>query len=125
MSPSVNPLRHDYISVSGSIYSFQAGDSMLWSQGRVDRQGELPDNPKCTMVCSDNKFDKYVVASAAEIGAPSYCVIAYPGTTPYLLGARNCQTWASDVLELAKSKYLENESCPECFGGGRRGRNKR
>ena len=123
MNPGGNPFRHDYISVSGEIYSFQAGDSMVWSQGHVDREGELPDNPKCTMVCSDNKFDKYVKEAAAEIGEPNYCVVAYPGTTPYLFGARNCQTWASDVLDLAKRKYLENESCPECFLGS--GRNKR
>jgi len=115
--PSGNPLRHDYISVSGQIVSFQAGDgasAMLWSQGRID-DNEYPDNPKCEMVCSDDKFDQYVLEAAREIGAPSYCVTAYPMTTPWIYGARNCQTWADDVLILAKEKYLEKEKCPQCF----------
>ena len=115
MRPRGNPLRHDYLSVSGSILSFQAGDSMLWSRGRIDREGELPDNPKCTMICEDDKFDKYVFEAATEIGEPTYCII------PGVLGARNCQTWASDVLDLAKKKYLEGENCPQCFGGGSSG----
>ena len=117
MEPSGNPLRHDYISVSGQVLSFQAGDGidgMIWSQGRVDHN-EYPDNPKCTMVCEDDKFDQYVLEAEREIGAPNYCLLANPGTIPWYLGARNCQTWADDVLRMAKQKYLANEQCPECF----------
>jgi hypothetical protein len=87
---------------------------MIWGQGRID-DNERPANSKCAMVCSDNKFDKYVKQAAKEIGAPTYCVTAYPGTLPHLLGARNCQTWADDVLNLAKKKYREKEKCPKCF----------
>jgi len=86
----------------------------VWSQGRID-DDELPDNPKCKMVCDDQKFDQYVLDAAKDIGAPNYCVVAYPGTTPWLLGARNCQTWASDVLNMAKRKYLDGEQCQKCF----------
>lgn len=35
-----------------------------------------------------------------------------------MAGAKNCQTWASYVLELAKKEYLESEDCPKCFGSG-------
>lgn len=108
------PLRHDYLVVSGSILSFQAGSNMIWSQGYVDRRGEEADRA-CPSVCDDDKFDKYVFEAAKEIGEPTYCVIAYPGTIQHIMGARNCQTWADDVLNLAKEKYLENEDCPDCF----------
>lgn len=104
VEPSGNPVRHDYLSVSGEVLSFQAGDSMIWSQGWVDKKNEHPDNPKCLMVCDDDLFDKYVSEAAAEIGEPTYCVWGYPGTITHSLGARNCQTWADDVLALAKKK---------------------
>ena len=117
--PSGNPLRHDYISVSGNVLSFQAGGNeirdMVSSQGFVDKVEESPTNPKCSLVCGDDKFDKYTVEAAAEIGAPTYCVWGYPGTRAHKKGSRNCQTWADDVLELAKQKYLANEDCPDCF----------
>jgi RHS repeat-associated protein len=113
--PHGNPLRHDFISVSGQTLSFQAGDNPLVSQGRVDTRNELPDNPKCTMVCNDDAFDQYVMQAAMEMGAPAYCLWAYPGTKVHRLGARNCQTWVDDVLELAKRNYLDGEQCPACF----------
>jgi len=113
--PSGNPLRHDYLSVSGQILSFQAGGNPLISRGKIDRENELPGNPKCTMICDSDEFDQYVFKAALEIGAPTYCLWAYPGTKVHRLGTRNCQTWVNDVLELAKQKYLENETCPQCF----------
>ena len=119
MYPSGNPLRHEYISVSGNILSFQAGPNgvrdMIFSEGQIDTEGEFPTNPKCGLVCGDDRFDKYAYEAADEIGAPTYCVWSYPGTVAYNAGSRNCQTWADDVLELAKQKYLANENCPECF----------
>ena len=116
MAPRLNPLRHDYLSVSGNILSFQAGTGngwrdMFWSQGWIDERNEHPDNPKCVMVCEDENFDKYVFQARLDIGAPTYCII------PGVPGASNCQTWASDVLDLAKKNYLENEDCPKCFKG--------
>lgn len=110
---SRTPFRHDYLNVSGRILSFQAGGNIAWSQGRID--GNEDQNKGCVMVCDDDKFDAYVLASADEIGAPKYCLIAYPGTLPHLAGARNCQTWADDVLQRAKEKYLKAETCPKCF----------
>lgn len=113
--PSANPVRHDYLSVSGQILSFQAGGNPVLSQGFVDNNNEYPSNPKCNMVCDDDKFDRYVIEAAKEVGEPTYCLIAYPGNLPHMLGARNCQTWANDVLKKAKKKYLAKESCPKCF----------
>lgn len=108
-----NLLRHDYLNISGQIRSFQAGDNMAWSQGRIDRNEDQEKG--CQMVCDDDKFDKYVLDAVNEIGAPTYCVIAYPGSIYHALGARNCQTWANDVLNKAKEKYLKDEKCPKCF----------
>jgi hypothetical protein len=103
-----NPLHHEYLNVSGIILSFQAGDNWLWSQGRIDNNEDQ--DKGCDMVCTDDKFDAYVLKAAQEIGAPTYCIAAYPGTTPYILGARNCQTWVSDVLKKAREEYQKNEN---------------
>ena len=124
MRPAGNLLRHDFISVNGDILSFQAGSNLILSQGQID-QNESSDNPLCQTFCNDDKFDKYVTEAANEIGAPLYCVGAYPGTIPYLAGARNCQTWAREVLSRAKKKYLENEDCPKCFGNRQTSRGSR
>ncbi|MBU1138635.1 hypothetical protein KKD52_18830 [Myxococcota bacterium] len=125
MKPNGNPLRHDYLNISGKTRSFQAGSNMIWSQGEVERGGDSTDtlwnglerehqiNPSCEMVCDDDKFDKYVLAASNY--APKYSVIAYPGTNPYMFGFRNCQSWASEVIERAKKEYLKKESCPKCF----------
>lgn len=114
MKPSGNPFRHDYLSVSGAILSFQAGESMFWGQGELDTKNERPMNRKCVMVCADVRFDQYVHAAAKSVGRPTYCVI------PGMPGASNCQSWASDVLKLAKQQYLKNEECPDCFSNERK-----
>ena len=121
MSPlSFNPLRHDYLVVSGTVYSFQSGGSdwwdMLLSQGRID-DNEVT-NGLCVMICDDDGFDRFLRNAVDEIGAPTYCVGAYPGTPEYKAGARNCQTWANDVIRVARRNYLEtfSGSCPRCFG---------
>ena len=116
--PAVEPegslLRHDYLVVSGTVLSFTNGGNPLLSKG--DRNSdEDPDNPKCKLICDDDKFDSYVIEAADQIGVPLYNVGAYPGLPGYLIGARNCQTWAREVLELAKQNYLANEECPKCF----------
>jgi RHS repeat-associated protein len=109
VAPRGSLFRHDYLSVSGSILSFQAGSNMVKSQGWIDRESEKPENPKCELVCNDKKFDSYVISAADKIGAPTYCLI------PGIPGTKNCQTWAADVIALAKLNYLANEKCPECF----------
>lgn len=113
------PNRHDYLNVSGKFIGFQAGENtipytnFLWSQGHVQRGDEF-DGGRChTMICSDNRFDKYVVKAANY--EPMYCIVAYPGTSAHLMGARNCQTWANTVISRAKIDYLKNEKCPSCF----------
>jgi RHS repeat-associated protein len=108
-----NLLRHEYLNVSGQILSFQAGDNMSWSKGRIDNNEDQIKG--CRTVCWDNAFDKYVLEAANEVGAPTYCLLAYPGTLPHMLGARNCQTWDDEVLAIAKEKYLSHEKCPACF----------
>jgi RHS repeat-associated protein len=109
-----NPIRHDYLVVSGEILSFQAGNNWLWSQGRIDTGGEDP-NRTCPVVCSDDAFDDFVLRAAATVGAPNYCLVATPGTLGHALGGRNCQTWADDVLKLARENYLKEIPCPRCF----------
>ncbi|MEM7465428.1 MAG: RHS repeat-associated core domain-containing protein [Pseudomonadota bacterium] len=109
MKPSGNPLRHDYLSVSGSILSFQAGNSMLWSPGQLDREGELPSNPRCKLICDDDAFDQYVFEASNVVGETTYSIV------PLVPGSHNCQSWASAVLKFAKKRYLESESCPKCF----------
>ena len=116
---SHNPLRHDFLVVSGAIYSFQAGGNNWWdmllSRGRID-DNEV-ENKFCVLICNDDSFDQYVKDAVNEIGASTYCVGAYPGTPEFKAGARNCQTWANEVIQLAKMKYLEANSlsCTKCF----------
>jgi hypothetical protein len=108
MSPSGNPLRHDYLVADDEVFSFQAGGNMLWSDGQVD-QNENKSNDQCEVVSDDPKFDDAVKQAVSEIGAPKYNVYAYPSTTPHMLGARNCQTWADDVLNEANQIYSGNK----------------
>ncbi|ACM19395.1 RHS repeat protein [Geotalea daltonii FRC-32] len=109
-----NPLRHDYLSVSGTFVGFQRGSNMLWSKGRVDvGKDKEEDNGKChTTICSDDRFDKYVMAFVDY--APTYCIAANPDTIQHAAGARNCQTWADTVIKKAKENYRKNETCPKC-----------
>ena len=103
-SPSGNPLRHDYLVVGNYVYSFQAGDNMLWSDGFIDNN-EKTDNGSCESVNDDPKFDKATLKAISEIGAPKYNFYAYPFTTPHMFGARNCQTWADEVIDRATEIY--------------------
>lgn len=99
-TPNGSPLRHDYLVVDGDVYSFQAGDNMIWSQGYVDNN-EKSSNAFCETVSEDPAFDNAVLDAINEIGAPNYNVAAYPGTIQHVFGARNCQTWADDVVDRA------------------------
>ncbi|MBT8060772.1 MAG: hypothetical protein KJO33_14320, partial [Gammaproteobacteria bacterium] len=116
---SHNPFRHDFLVVSGVIYSFQSGGDNWWdillSQGRID-SNEF-ENELCVSVCDDDRFDAFVHDAVNEVGAPSYCVGAFPGTPEHKAGARNCQTWANEVIDVARRNYLEanRNGCPNCF----------
>jgi hypothetical protein len=117
----INPYRHDYLDVSGQFIGFYSaqGANPAWGQGVVAGQNEQ-DGGRCSTLCSDNKFDAYVLAAAQEIGAPTYCAIAsaefgIPGLAAVAAGARNCQSWARDVIAKAKQNYLAHEKCPTCF----------
>ncbi|MGH7239435.1 MAG: hypothetical protein ACREHG_05130, partial [Candidatus Saccharimonadales bacterium] len=71
-----------------------------------------------TMICKDDKFDKYVLRAAREIGEPTYCAITLTGIASIDVkhGGINCQQWVQLVLEKAKKEYLaDNPKCPECF----------
>jgi len=72
-----NPIRHDYLDVSGQFIGFYSasGANPAWGKGIVAGQNEQ-DNGRCSMLCNDDKFDAYVLAAAQEIGAPTYCAIA-------------------------------------------------
>lgn len=103
---------HQYLNVSGKIFSFQKTDSMLWGPGTVLENEDQ--NKGCEYECKDRRFDKYVIDAAAKLGEPTYCVVAFRGTAQYEQGARNCQSWAGDVLDMAKGNYLAREKCPDC-----------
>ena len=100
VSPSGSPLRHDYLVVDGKVSSFQPGSSMAWSQGWIDKK-EAAGNSQCKSVSKDPKFDRAVEKAITEIGAPKYNLWAYPSTVTHALGARNCQSWAADMLRRA------------------------
>jgi len=102
-APSGSPLRHDYLVVDGKVYSFQPGDSMVWSKGRIDNN-ESTKNDKCESVSKDPKFDRAVEKAISEVGAPKYNIWAYPKTVTHAAGARNCQSWAAEVLRRAGGK---------------------
>lgn len=102
VSPSGSPLRHDYLVVNGKVSSFLPGSSMGWSQGQIDNN-EAAGNGQCKSVSKDPKFDRAVEKAINEIGAPKYNIWAYPSTATYTLGARNCQSWAADVLRRASA----------------------
>jgi hypothetical protein len=116
----LNPIRHDYLDVSGQFIGFYLdGGNPAWGKGTIGGTGES-DAGRCSPLCNDNKFDAYVLAAATEIGAPTYCVIAsaefgLSGLAAEAAGARNCQSWARDVIAKAKQNYLAHESCPTCF----------
>ena len=107
--PAMSPLgsdlrRHDYLVVAGEVYSFQRGSNMVASQGRID-SNEKKDNGKCATISTDPKFDDAVKKAVDEVGVPKYNVVAYPLTAPYILGFRDCQTWAQEVLNTAQDIY--------------------
>ena len=113
--PAAEPdavLRHEYLNVSGTILSFTTEGNPLWSQGKVDRI-EDP-NKGCRLICDDDRFDAYVFAAAQQVGAPTYCILAFKGSPMYERGARNCQSWTDEVLSIARRNYLANVPCPKC-----------
>jgi len=116
-----NPIRHDYLDVSGKTVGFYSapGANPAWGSGVVAGQNEQ-DGGRCTPVCDDDRFDAYVLAAAQEIGAPTYCAVASAEFGPLGLvaeaaGARNCQSWAREVIERARHEYLSKEPCPKCW----------
>ena len=114
MQSSGNPVRHDFLMAGEDIYSFQAGEdsgwlNMIWSDGWTDKENESP-NALCTVISEDPEY-----ADAAEnvVGLKrKYNIAAYPGTLPHALGARNCQTWANDVLREADRATSNGSSIP-------------
>jgi hypothetical protein len=109
------PVRHDYLNVSGVVLGFEPAGNRWWGPGQQEGSQSERTDRMCPLVCNDDKFDSYVFQAAAEIGAPTYCPLAYPGTPFHAAGARNCVTWIDDVLSLAKENYLKSEKCPQCF----------
>jgi hypothetical protein len=117
----INPIRHDYLDVSGQFIGFYSAPQVnpAWGKGVVTDPGEQ-DGGRCSSLCNDNKFDAYVLAAAQEIGQPTYCAIAsaefgLSGLAAQAAGARNCQSWERDVIAKAKQNYLAHESSPTCF----------
>ena len=108
-------IRHDYLVVSGTVYSFMPGDGsmpMLFSQGQVT-PNEDPNRSGCKMICDDNKFDKYV--SEAAKFKPNYGIWSFFSELGFMTGTYNCQSWTDEVLSRAKIKYINKEKCQKCF----------
>jgi RHS repeat-associated protein len=91
-----NPLRHDYLVVNNTTYSFQAGGNFLWSQGKVNINDENASRESCSVIWDDNDHDKYVEQSIKNAGTPQY------GIGPQ---ATDCQEYADGVLENASDLY--------------------
>ncbi|HRQ15413.1 MAG TPA: RHS repeat-associated core domain-containing protein, partial [Promineifilum sp.] len=100
MPPSGTLFRHDYLIVDGKVQSFQRGENYVWSKGEI-LSNESTENSKCVSVSKDPEFDRAVEAAIEAIGEPAYNFWAYPNSFAYVFGARNCQSWASDVLHRA------------------------
>ncbi|MDX1455620.1 MAG: RHS repeat-associated core domain-containing protein [Gammaproteobacteria bacterium] len=113
----INPFRHDYLNISGDFLGFgpkeDTAGNLIWGEGKVSSDEII--GKACNMICFDDKFDSYVKEAAAEIGEPNYNLAAFRGLPAHMAGARNCQTWVDDVINLAKEKYIEGEECPSCF----------
>jgi len=102
--PSGNPLRHDYLVVDGEVYSFQKGDNLFWSQGHLEKD-EKTDNEDCAIISRDPVYDEAALQAIDETGEPHYTVSAFVGQLAWFAGARNCQTWADDVINRADEIY--------------------
>lgn len=113
-TPPWNPFRHDYFRLTDDFVGFHpATDNLVWTAGEVRWGGESAAGCH-TNVCDDDRFDQYIVIAATAY-VPTYAIFALPDSIYYQLGARNCQTWADDILERARQDYFESELCPRCF----------
>jgi hypothetical protein len=112
LSPdSMSPLRHDFLVVNGDSYGFypktDSNGNLLYGDGEVG--GKDAKNSQCKTLVADNSKDQAVINAIAKVGEPTYSVAAgyYPSSLSIglvLSGARNCQSWAQDVLEETKVK---------------------
>ena len=106
---TINPLRHDFLVINGQSFGFypktDSYSNLIYGQGRISSDDEL--NSKCKTLVEDNSKDKQVLNAIEKVGKPQYSVLAagYPSKLSIGLmisGARNCQSWVSDVLIEAK-----------------------
>lgn len=73
----------------------------MFNKGRI-RHSDDPNNSQCETLVADNSKDQAVVEAIAKVGEPPYSVIGAkypygPSIAAWALGARNCQSWVSDV----------------------------
>jgi len=101
------PLRHDYIVVNQTNYSFQAGGNFLWSGGimKVNDENSNRDgfsssfgNFGCVTVWNDDLHDQYVIdkAESIKMNPPTYG-IGWQAT--------DCQEVADEIIEYANDQY--------------------
>ena len=102
VAPAGNPIRHEYLVVNGKVQSFTTSSGYMWSQGQI-LSNEKPSNDQCKVISTDAKFDRAVEKAILDIGVPKYNLWASPSTVAHGLGARNCQSWTSDVLKRASN----------------------
>lgn len=91
-----NPLRHDYLVVNDTTYSFQARGNLLWGQSDLRINDENPNRDSCDVIWEDNKHDKFVEDAIKKFGRPRYG-IGPQGT--------DCQEFSDTVLEKASDAH--------------------
>jgi hypothetical protein len=98
-----NPLRHDYLVVNDTSYSYTAKGNPVWSKGDLIIGNEKVDRESCEVIWADDSHDQYVEDAAKKVDAnpPQY------GIGPQ---ATDCQEVASQILSDASSAYDANNT---------------
>jgi hypothetical protein len=92
----INPLRHDYLVINDTTYSYSSKGGFVWSEGQVTVDNEDPYRASCSVIWEGSLHDKYVEDAIREAGIPQY------GIGPQ---ASDCQEWSDGVLENASNKF--------------------
>jgi RHS repeat-associated protein len=102
LSPNqFSPIRHDYLVINDKSQGFTASGNFVMSDGKIIDTDDA-NNSKCETIHAGNDKDQAVLDAIDKVGTPTYSVFARTHTGAYMMGARNCQSWAQDVLKIAK-----------------------
>ncbi|NRA83567.1 MAG: RHS repeat-associated core domain-containing protein [Gammaproteobacteria bacterium] len=102
LSPNqFSPIRHDYLVINGKSQGFTASGNFVMSDGKIIDTDDA-NNSKCETIHAGNDKDQAVLDAIDKVGVPTYSVFARTNTGACMMGARNCQSWAQDVLKIAQ-----------------------